>query len=255
MTYSLAYNNYHLTCENCLGTWSGQGMPETYVLMDYKGKPSTGKGPGTYTNYDVNQPYGIFSADREDRDKNANARLLGSLAYIQSTDKYAASRAVYLLKLDSVEIKDTAVYIEPGFYPWVTPFGLNGLAHGGAQRLSAKNLTCFGGSASSISRDWLTKNVWAASSPATGYAPGENIFNTARGANLYYRYQDGNLTDQPLWPWPMNQRIIDGLVQSGRDPVDITATVVKLLSRPALRAPVVPVTPPPSTKEPARPDR
>ncbi len=29
MTYTLAYNNYHLTCENCLGTWSGQGMPET----------------------------------------------------------------------------------------------------------------------------------------------------------------------------------------------------------------------------------
>ncbi len=27
MTYTLAYNNYHLTCENCLGTWSGQGMP------------------------------------------------------------------------------------------------------------------------------------------------------------------------------------------------------------------------------------
>jgi hypothetical protein len=90
----------------------------------------------------------------------------------------------------------------------------------------------------------------------SGYAPGENILNTARGANLYYRYQDGNLTNQPLWPWPMNQRIIDGLVQSGRDPVDITATVVKLLFRPAPRAPVVPATPPPSPREvPTRPDR
>ncbi len=40
LTYSLAYNSYRMTCENCLGTWSGQGMPETYVLMDYKGKPA-----------------------------------------------------------------------------------------------------------------------------------------------------------------------------------------------------------------------
>ena len=52
MTYTLAYNNYHLTCENCLGTWSGQGMPETYVLLDYDGKPWTGNGAGTYTNYE-----------------------------------------------------------------------------------------------------------------------------------------------------------------------------------------------------------
>ena len=42
MTYTLAYNNYHLTCENCLGTWSGQGMPSSYVLMGYDGKPWTG---------------------------------------------------------------------------------------------------------------------------------------------------------------------------------------------------------------------
>ncbi len=45
MTYTLAYNNYHMTCENCLGTWSGQGMPETYVLMGYDGKPWTGNKP------------------------------------------------------------------------------------------------------------------------------------------------------------------------------------------------------------------
>ena len=128
MTYTLAYNNYHLTCENCLGTWSGQGMPETYVLMGYDGKPWTGDGAGTYTNYDVNQPYGIFAVDREDGDKNAHARLLGSLAYVLSTDTYKPDRAVFITKLDSVEIKDTAVYIAPGTNRSVLPFGLYGLS-------------------------------------------------------------------------------------------------------------------------------
>ena len=54
----------------------------------------------------------------------------------------------------------------------------------------------------------------------------------------------------------MNQRIIDGLVQSGRDPVDITATVTKLLFPPAPRAPVVRAPLRPPTKEiPTLPDR
>ena len=39
MTYTLAYNNYNMTCENCIGTWSGERMKQTYVLLDYDGKP------------------------------------------------------------------------------------------------------------------------------------------------------------------------------------------------------------------------
>ena len=36
MTYTLAYNNYNMTCENCIGTWSGERMKQTYTLLDYK---------------------------------------------------------------------------------------------------------------------------------------------------------------------------------------------------------------------------
>jgi hypothetical protein len=42
------------------------------------------------------------------------------------------------------------------------------------------------------------------------------------GAHLFYRYENGKLTDKPLWPWPMNDRIkvlID---------LDVTATVMGL---------------------------
>lgn len=31
------------------------------------------------------------------------------------------------------------------------------------------------------------------------------------GANVVYRYVNGVLTNEPLWPWPMNQRILDEL--------------------------------------------
>ena len=68
MTYTLAYNNYNMTCENCIGTWSGERMKQSYTLMDFDGKPWTGNGAGTYTDYGVNQPYGIFAHDRLDND-------------------------------------------------------------------------------------------------------------------------------------------------------------------------------------------
>jgi hypothetical protein len=42
-----------------------------------------------------------------------------------------------------------------------------------------------------------------ACSPLTHAGPG----GTALGANILYRYQNGVLTAQPLWPWPMEERI------------------------------------------------
>jgi hypothetical protein len=247
MTYTLAYNNYHVTCENCIGTWSGQGMPETYVLKDYRGNALK-----NLSGYAVDQPYGIFSTDREDGDKNAYSRLLGSLAYITPTDRYGAGRLIFITQLDSIEIKDTAAYIAPGTNESVLPFGLYGLINATPQHLVAEDLTAFGG-ATSVFKGWLIGNTWAASSPLSGYAPGESVLNTSRGANLSNRYQDGILTNEPLWPWPMNQRIKDALIQSGRPPVDVTA-VISLLLRPEARLPVeVPPEPPPSREVPTRP--
>ncbi|MEW6443892.1 MAG: hypothetical protein AB1640_23350 [bacterium] len=57
------------------------------------------------------------------------------------------------------------------------------------------------------------------------------------GAQIQYRYVDGVLTREPLWPWPMNERIADAMVQSGysfkggvdgKGGVDLTRTVFQL---------------------------
>ncbi len=110
MTYTLAYNNYNMTCENCIGTWSGERMKQTYVLLDYYGKPWTGRGAGTYTDYAVDQPYGIFGIDALTGDKNARTKLLGSIAYVRGGDRFAPSQAIFVTKVDSVEVADTVVY-------------------------------------------------------------------------------------------------------------------------------------------------
>ena len=43
------------------------------------------------------------------------------------------------------------------------------------------------------------------------------------------RYEDGELTTTPLWPWPMNDRIKEARALAGRPVVDVTATIEALL--------------------------
>jgi hypothetical protein len=228
MTYTLAYNNYNMLVENAIGTWSGERMKQTYVLLDYYGNSWTGTGAGTYTNFGVDQPYGVFGNDgyTGSEDKNARSKLLGSIAYVRGSDRFQAAQAIFLTKIDSMELAHTAAYIEPGTHTNKRPFALYNLQSSVGVNLIARNLTAIGGTSSYFGTDWKKSGI------AEGglLSAIVNAFTaTTSGANLCYRYQDGVLTTQALWPWPMNQRIIDATVQSGRAAVDVTATIESLL--------------------------
>lgn len=246
MTYTLAYNNTNMIVENALGTWNGERMKQTYVLLDYYGKPWTGNGAGTYTNYGVDQPYGIFGIDGfTGSDKNARSKLLGSLAYIRGSDRFHAAQAVFVTKLDSMEIAHTTVYIQPGAHTAKKPFALYNLQSSTGTNLVARNNTGIGGASSFYGTEWKK----SALSEGSLLSAVVNAFtSTTSGANLCYRYQDGALTTQALWPWPMNQRIIDATVQSGRAAVNVTTTIEAMLGAIPLTCKGTPVvTNPPPT--------
>jgi hypothetical protein len=227
MTYTLAYNNVNMIVENAIGTWSGERMKQTYVLLDYYGKPWTGNGAGTYTNYAVDQPYGIFGVDAlTGTDKNARNKLLGSIAYLRGSDRFPPSQMVFVTKLDSMELTHTTAYIEPGTHTGKRPFALYNLQSSVGVNLIARNLTSIGGASSYFGSEWKRSGI--AEGGILSAVVNAFTANTS-GANLCYRYHDGVLTTKPLWPWPMNQRIIDATVQSGRAAVDVTATVEKML--------------------------
>jgi hypothetical protein len=59
---------------------------------------------------------------------------------------------------------------------------------------------------------------------ATG---GQSAFSLLPG--LCKRYEKGQLTNSPLWPWPMNQRIKEARAASGAPAVDVTADVERIL--------------------------
>jgi hypothetical protein len=220
MTYTLAYNNYNMTCENCIGTWSGERMKESYTLLDYYGKPYIGRLGGTYSDYKVNSAYGIFGIDNLDKgDKNARTKLLGSIAYVRRSDRFAPAQAIFVTKMDSFEIANTIAYIEPGSYTSTKPFLLSNTE--GAVNLIAKNLTAIGGAASYIHSDWKKSSI--AEGPSLSSVA--NVFTGTGGANICNRYKDRMLTTEPLWPWPMNQRIMNAMIESGRASVDVTKTI------------------------------
>lgn len=224
MTYTLAYNNYDMLVENAIGTWSAERMQETYQLQCNEGT-SYSKCDTTFTNYAVDQPYAVFGIDRLDGDKNARTKLLGSLAYITESDRFHPGQVFFTTKLDSVEYKDVVSLVDIQTHGDKRTFGLYSLSGGGGENLVAGNITSIGGNGAYITSYWQVSNLLEAETINDAYQVDENVFNTSRGANLCYRYQDGVLTDDPLWPWPMDQRIYDAMFESGHTPFYVTEVV------------------------------
>ncbi len=243
MTYDVAYNNYNMLIENSLGTWSGERMQPTYTLLAYDGTPWTGSGAGTYTNYAVNQPYGIFATSGfSNGDHNPGNQLLASLAYVRAADRFAPSQAVYMTSLDHLQVDQTSAYIEPGSYADRYTFRLDGLNGSTATSLYAGHLTGVGGLGMKISSQWQATSIFQGA--LMSLVP--NILSSFSGANLCYQYKDGAQTNVPLWPWPMNQRIVDATVESGRAAVDVTQTVAAILGPiPSACSTAAPPPPPP----------
>ena len=149
--------------------------------------------------------------------------MLGSIAYLRGSDRFAPERVIRMSKLDSIELAHTVVYIEPGTHSTVKRFFLNNLSNevGTGTNLIARNLTGIGGAASSFGSDWQISSI----SEGSSLSSVANVFTGKTGANICYRYKDRALTTEPLWPWPMNQRIKDAMVESGRASVDVTKTI------------------------------
>jgi hypothetical protein len=214
ITFAIVYRSYDAIYENVIGTWDETAMG----------------GAG------VNQPIGILGMDGipPPQETCTNSKYLGSIAYVRAADEMDSwigglfgSRAA-----DCFEFKHVVSYFDPAASPQDSPIlgqtfdggsgaGLTCETSGapGACDRRFTNVTEIGGSASSIAsgaQGWIkTNHVDAAT---VGAAP--NIWNGAgdQGARVCFRYQNGTLTSEKLWPWPLDSRIRAALTASGRDP-------------------------------------
>jgi hypothetical protein len=222
MGFSMFYNSQGIVAENCIALWNGTRMRETHQAMGYDGKPFTDWGSGpkeprTYTNHDVDQPYGCFSMDANRKiGPTKGPYLYGCMAFALKSHRIVAIPGLFFISCDDEDglLENCAALVEEGAAS-LRPFYLS--------KIKAKGLTAVGGEEPSLA-DAQVENLLRATG-AEGRAAWAAMLRKdppAQGAHLYYRYENGKLSDQPLWPWPMNQRIKELIG------LDVTATVMGL---------------------------
>ena len=236
MTYSLFYNSHRILAENCIGTWDARRMVDTHVVLRQDGRAPyvSDRGsrryyhPLTMTGYGVDQPYGIFAMDANNKygwnQTTVGPSVYGCIAYTLPEQKLDRFIGLYFVKStapDDGYLENCLAYRSPGSQGSV----------GSIYNLTncrGKSLTAVGES----DRGSTTPGCESLLELADGseaLASGGDLLCLPGGADVTRRYHDGVLTDKPLWPWPMNQRILDAMRLAGYDdPVDVTRTIFEL---------------------------
>lgn len=174
--YELSYAATGTTVENCIGTWA-----------------RTGSAPSG--------PAGIFGWTGSSSG-NDNSKLLGSIAYVRGnktvdTNLIVCGNNGYV----DVDMADVVSYVQPGFHATRVPFSLNN-----ATSASANRITSVGGAADTFG-NWTVTNHNDSAVATT--------FFSGSGAIIGYRYVDRTLTSDPLFPWPMDERIKAARLRGG----------------------------------------
>jgi len=214
--------------------------------------------------YQIDSPYGLdvsvhpYIVPSTRDPKSINMKLLGSIIYADANKRIKTTRGVlfggtaYPSKgAKSTTIRDVAVWLP---YMGGKPFVLtdcdddpfidfpSGCSYtvGDDREASPKtitDITLIGGGNpgrkyhSGIGSDWIQTNVEELKDTDDGRTEedpryGIDIFTPDdTGASVCYKYVDGIKTDEPLWPWPMQERIKAATERSLFDTADVRAEI------------------------------
>ena len=234
---SMTYNAWNMTYENLLANFSATQMPASYYVHDSWPATNIGVqcGTGSGNCPSPGQIYGsnkwAAGAERNDSNYDTNSRLLGSLSYVKATDplwyNHAWGHAGQALGgLSNFLISNVFGFISPSNPRFNASDGTSHAAHygspnNGGVNLIADRVTQVGGF--SANSAWKITNNYTGQSMADVNNAGRNPWTTTTGANLCYRYVGGVRQDgsngspaQPLWPWPMNERIKQATALAGK---------------------------------------
>ena len=217
---TLFYNSFGCRIDNGLFTWTGESQPQSYTEVS---------SDGLRTNFAIsNDSKGPLASDRMDtgQPQCTNAEVNGSLVYIRrgahfltndSGTPTSGAAIVNVRNADCIKLRHVYSYIDP---TWSNFGQYRGFALGKRrdnttpQNVSATNIT----SVRHSSRPDSFSAGWSVSGHAAGATVGSvpsAWTATSTGANLCRRWVNGVVTNKPLWPWPMNQRIKDATASAG----------------------------------------
>lgn len=262
MAYTHNYNSTGNTCENCVATFDGISQPQTY--REYNGttpatSPQCGSDP--CTNYAIPAAEGAISRDHSEDFPCTNSYLVGSLGYVLPTAYWKGNQVVAQSHGSCFTVADVM-----GFMPETTnpPIGSSQTAttvagmkleDGNQPSGNTTNVASHVTAVSPRLPALTATSPWILDSTVTSYqygAPSSTFSastgylgasitspwtNTGAGANLCYQYVDRVRSSTPLWPWPMNDRILAATGQAGAYPVNATTCPTCAGTAPRSRTP------------------
>jgi len=251
-TFLMSYESasHTNTCENCLATWHAISMPESFRYTTYDGTESPLAWAQGGSGYTIQHNVGMFlTSCTTGATSSQNTKVLGTISYVLPSDHISIGSGPTATFVDrdchGQTVRDFVSYVPPSGFP-------------GASSISMLlgDLDSRGGNVMEQSTAIYPRGAaWPFQEPSTwhiiNYQAGNSISsvnsvwsNTGDGANLCYRYIDGTLTEEKLWPWPMNERIKQATGNAGayagpclqctggrfaRTPVDVTADLESIL--------------------------
>ncbi len=262
------YNNFNNIFENNIGTFAGMKMPENYSVMNHNTQLPISFSDGTpweATNYAVVSPIGVFGYDHSPPgQKDVNLKVYGNIAYSQNGDRVAPGSLFSIGLANQIDYKDNVAYIggeniqssirefsgcqgvsslscwnevthqnrKPfSFFQYLIETGDNPVVSLNARNLTGIRSSDFFVGNSIIGTQWNVQNHIIGTAEEI-YGSGESIFNSnGKGAEVCYKYVNGILTNEPLWPWPMEERIYYATQNTTGEPVNVTQTMINLFGQ------------------------
>jgi len=228
------YSSYGSRFENCIATWDGG---------------HTMYSPGLFI---AGQMTGASTMPWSDSTLNSHTIFEGCIGYqLGSQAGYWDAGGIDAgAFVDYITFKDMAFYSEQNVFGYtysdlrvVPEFG-NSIPH---QSAIAQNITVIlpdpstsgGGNNDGWGQretpgEWTRTNENNANSVAAAYPSGQSLYQNdgTRGATICFEVVNGVTTSTPLFPWKMNQRIIDAMSTTAYTVRDVTADVTSIWGTP-----------------------
>jgi hypothetical protein len=230
---SLSYGTWQgATCENCLATHSKESQPENYYLTLFGVKQSPanpdpsnpsqnscsfqrvfgGQCPQPISNYNImGDAAGMINATQDG--SCSDTRVYGSLAYFKSPIYGNAISDVFSTFAKCQTLNHVLVFVDSLLNQYN---GIRGFYQGPNSTGTMTNTTTITSSTrpDNLNGDWTRSNNVTAPS-LSALASTQNPFTGTQGAQLCMRWVNEQKTNEPLWPWPMNERIKAATASAG----------------------------------------
>ena len=240
--FACSYKSYDVLCENLIATAGGSrdpsAMPATYL-------------PGLHLIATDGTKGGMRWVEPQGRDPhNLGLRILGSIAYVPPGARFQNVAGFHIggsgfphKGQKGVVIENSVAYVpSEGKYavqlqdckddPEKHPEGCSWSRKDGRERapVVVERVTALGGKpgAVRIEKDWRKKAVRVVSK-GTRVDP---YRARGDGAAICTRIVDGRSTDEPLWPWPMQERILAATQYSNWETADVMRELRDLFGDP-----------------------